>query len=394
MDKDNMSLETLVVHGAQKPDPTTGAISTPIYQTSTFVFKDPDHGARLFRGEEEGYIYTRVGNPTIEILERKLALLESAEAGVAFASGMAAIFNTIISIASAGDHIIVDDTVYGGTYALMTKIIPRLGIEVSIVNCADEKEIESKIKGNTRLIFFETPSNPTLKVIDIGQISRLGHDHKLVVVVDNTFATPILQRPIEHGADIVVHSMTKYLSGHGDTIGGIVVGRREYIERLREETAIDVGSCISPFNAWLILRGIKTLYLRMIRHSENAYKVARFLKDHPKVERVMYPGLEDDPGHKIARKQMLLFGGMVSFEIAGGREAGKRLLSNLNLCTLAVSLGDTDTLIEHPASMTHSTYSDEECLKFGITPGLIRISVGIENGTEICEDLARGLEGV
>ncbi|HID32084.1 MAG TPA: aminotransferase class I/II-fold pyridoxal phosphate-dependent enzyme [bacterium (Candidatus Stahlbacteria)] len=390
MNKGYMSLETLVVHGGQRPDPQTGAISTPIYQTSTFVFKDPDHGARLFKGEE-GYIYTRLGNPTIETLEKKMAILESTEAGIAFASGMAAIFNVIVSLARSGDHIIVDDTIYGGTYALMTKIIPRLGIEVSIINCSDYDQVEAVIKDKTKIIFFETPSNPTLKVIDIKRIAEIGRRRGIMVVVDNTFATPVLQRPIEHGADIALHSMTKYLSGHGDTIGGVVVGKKGYIDELKSETAIDVGACMTPFNAWLLLRGIKTLYLRIVHHSENAMKVARFLNDHPKVEKVMYPGLEEHPGHDVAKRQMFLYGGMVAFEIKGGREAGKRLLENLKLCTLAVSLGDTDTLIEHPASMTHSTYSDEECLKFGITPGLIRISVGIENGTEICEDLARGL---
>ncbi len=387
-----MEIDTKVVHGGQKPDGVTGAITPPIYQTSTFAFKDAEHGARLFKGEEEGYIYTRVGNPTIDLLAKKIALLESAEAGVVFASGLAAIFSTIITIAGSGDHIISDDTIYGGTYSQFNQVLSRLGISVTFVDTADLNRVEGAIKENTKLIFTETPANPTLKIVDIAGCAEIAHRHNIPLIVDNTFATPCLQRPIELGADVVVHSMTKYLGGHGDLIGGITVGTDEFIEELNAETAIEVGATISPFNAWLTLRGLKTLALRMERHSTNAMQVAEYLQSHPKIERVYYPGLESHPGHSLASKQMSGFGGMLGFDVKGGKEAGKTLMDRVELCTLAVSLGDVDTLIEHPASMTHSTYSEEECLKVGIKPGFVRLSVGLENPKDIIADLDQALE--
>ncbi len=389
-----MHIETNIVHGGVHPDEKTGAHVPPIYMTSTFVFKDVDQGARLFKGEEEGYIYTRLGNPTINLLAQKMALLESAEAGLVFASGMAAVFSAVLTICKNGEHILCDKVIYGGTYALFQNVLPRIGITTTFVDTTDERQIESAIKQNTKLIVVESPANPTLKINDIAKIAEIAHKHKISLCVDNTFATPYLQRPIEFGADIVLHSATKYLGGHGDLIGGIVVGKKDLITVMGDEIAKDVGGCISPVNAWLILRGLKTLAVRMERHCENAMEIARFLKSHPKVEKVYYPGLEDHPGHNIAKKQMRAFGGMLGFDLKGGKEAGKILMNSIKLCTLAVSLGDTDTLIEHPASMTHSTYTEEELIKAGINPGFVRMSVGIENVDDLIADLEQALKKI
>jgi methionine-gamma-lyase len=384
-----MDMNTKVVHGGQHPDPVTGAVASPIYQTSTFAFKDVDHGARLFRKEEEGYIYTRLGNPTINLLASKLALLESTEAGHIFSSGSAAIYGAIVSLVGSGNNVVSDDTIYGGTYAQFLKVLPKVGIDVTFVDTTSPEKLENAIKSNTKLVFIETPANPTLKITDIAKCAEIAHQHEIPLAVDNTFATPCLQRPIELGADISIHSLTKYLGGHGDSIGGVVVGREDIMKELKGLT--DLGACINPFGAWLILRGLKTLAIRMERHSQNAAEVVEFLESHPKVDRVYYPGLPSHPGHEIAKRQMSDFGGMVSFEVKGGREAGKTLMNSVKLCILAVSLGDTDTLIEHPASMTHSAYSDEECLKVGITPGFVRISVGIESAKDIIADVEQAL---
>jgi len=389
-----MEIETKVVHGGQGPDLVTGALVPPIYQTSTFAFKDAEHGARLFRGEEEGYIYTRMGNPTIDLLAKKIALLESAQAGVVSASGLAAIFSTIIALAGSGDNVISDDTIYGGTYSQFTQVLSRLGISVSFLDATNLPKVEDAIKENTKLIFIETPANPTLKIIDIARCVEIAHKHNISLVVDNTFATPCLQRPIELGADIVVHSLTKYLGGHGDLIGGVTVGKEEFIGELKANTADNLGATISPFNAWLTLRGLKTLAVRMERHSTNAMEVAEFLQSHPKIEKVYYPVLKSHPGYELAKRQMSGFGGMLGFDVQGGREAGQALMDRVKLCTLAVSLGDADTLIEHPASMTHSTYSEEECLKVGIKPGFVRISVGLENPKDIIADLDQALKAI
>ena len=388
-----MHIETKIVHGGQHPDKLTGAISPPIYQTSTFAFRDADQGARLFKGEEEGYIYTRLSNPNIDLLASKIALLESAEAGLIFASGMAAIFNTIITVAKSGGHVISDNTIYGGTFALFKGILPRFGIDVTFVDATDFDKLSSEIKKSTRMIFIETPANPTLKIIDISRCAEIAHKHNLVLCVDNTFATSYLQRPIEFGADIVVHSATKYFGGHGDIIGGVVVGKKNFIHELWED-AKEIGASISPFNAWLILRGLKTLAVRMDRHYENAMQLAEYLNQHSKVERVYYPGLSSDPGHELAKKQMRNFGGMLAFDVKGGKEAGKKLMNSLKVCTLAVSLGDVDTLIEHPASMTHSTYCDEDLVECGISPGFVRISVGLENAKDLIEDLEQALSKI
>ncbi len=387
---DKKRIATRIVHGGQHPDKLTGAISPPIYQTSTFAFRDADHGARLFKQEESGYIYTRLGNPTIDLLAGKIALLESAEAGLVFASGMAAIFSVIVGHLKSGDHLVSDDTIYGGSFALFKNTLPGLGIEVTFTDASNIDRFTSAIKSNTRLVFIETPANPTLKIIDISRSAKVCRTQGIPLCVDNTFATPYLQRPVELGADIVVHSATKYFGGHGDIIGGVVVGRTDFIKELWTRTK-DIGASMSPFNAWLVLRGLKTLAVRMDRHCMNAQKIAEYLGGHKKIERVYYPGLPDHPGHDLSKKQMGQFGGMLGFDVKGGKEAGKILMNSVNLCILAVSLGDVDTLIEHPASMTHTAYSDEELRDCGITPGFVRLSVGLEHVDDIIEDLEQAL---
>lgn len=389
-----MHIATKIVHGEQHPDKTTGAISPPIYQTSTFAFKDVEYGARLFKGEENGYIYTRLKNPTIELMGRQIALIESAEAGLAFSSGLAAIFATIITCAKNGDHIVCDHTIYGGSYAQFNSVLPRLGIQTTFIDATQYDELEVAIMPNTKMIYIETPANPTLKIIDISRCAEIAKKRHVLLCVDNTFATPYLQRPLEFGADIVVHSATKYLSGHGDIIGGAVVGKKDFIEQMHSEIAKHTGAIISPFNAWLVLRGLKTLAVRMDRHSTNAMEIANFLAAHSKVKRVYFPGLPEHPGYEIAKRQMSDYGGMIGFDLNGGKEAGKILMNSVKLCTLAVSLGDIDTLIEHPASMTHAVYSDEELQNTGIGPAFVRLSVGLENVQDLIDDLKQAFEKI
>jgi methionine-gamma-lyase len=385
-----MHIESKIVHGGQHPDKETGALSPPIFQTSTFAFRDADHGARLFNQEESGYIYTRLSNPTIDLLAKKIALLESADAGVLFASGLSAVFNMVITLAQTGDHVVSDDTIYGGTFALFKTVMPRLGITVTFVNTADLDAVSRAVTNKTKLIFTETPANPTMKIVDVAACAAIAKKKGIMLCVDNTFATPYLQRPVELGADIVLHSMTKYFGGHGDIIGGAVAGSDDVMHRVWEN-AKEIGGCLSPFNAWLVLRGLKTLAVRMDRHCQSAQKIAECLSRHDKIDRVYYPGLSSHPGHELAKKQMSGFGGMLGFDVKGGKEAGKVLMNSVKLCILAVSLGDVDSLIEHPASMTHSTYSDEELRACGITPGFVRLSVGLEHVDDIIADLQQAL---
>ena len=385
---------TLCVHGSGTVDPQTGALSTPIYQSSTFAFKSAQHGAALFAGEEEGYVYTRLGNPTQAALEREVAFLEGGEAALAFASGMAAISGVILYLCRNGDNLVSSDTVYGGTHNLYKETLPLWDIEAREVDATNLANVEAAIDERTRLIFIETPANPTLSIVDIQGCAEIAHRHNIPLVVDNTFATPYLQRPLELGADVVIHSATKYIGGHGDTVAGLVIGKKEFIDQLRAQIIRDIGGIISPLNAWLLLRGLKTLPVRMDRHCANALEVAKFLSLHPKVNWVRYPGLLTHPQHELAKKQMRNFGGMVTFEVKGGRKAGEKLMNNVGLITLAVSLGDCDSLIEHPASMTHSTYSPEELQEVGITEGLIRLSVGLEDPADIITDLKLALKKI
>ncbi len=391
MDKDQMHFETKVMHVGHEPDPCTGSITTPIYQTSTFVFPNVDEGAARFRGEREGYIYTRLGNPTVAALERCVSALEGAEKGLAFGSGMAAISALLLAIVKSGDHVVADKCIYGSTYTFLAATLMRFGVEVDFVDCSDIGQIAASLKPNTRIIYFETPANPMMKMVDMEAVARLAKPRGIITVVDNTFMSPYFQRPLEWGIDIVIHSATKYLGGHGDVLGGLIVGAAELIDLVRTTTQKDVGGIMSPFDAWLILRGIKTLAVRMERHERNAMKVAEFLEKHPAVERVYYPGLPSHPQYAIGKKQMTGFGGMMSFELKGGFEAGRTLMDSVKLCHLAVSLGETSTLIEHPASMTHSVLTPEERQAAGISEGLVRLSVGLEHPDDIIADLEQGL---
>ena len=395
METKKYGLGTTAIHAGTLKN-LYGTLAMPIYQTSTFIFDSAEQGGRRFALEEAGYIYTRLGNPTTTVLENKIAALEEGEAAVATSSGMGAISSTLWTVLKAGDHVVTDKTLYGCTFALMCHGLTRFGIDVTFVDTSNLDEVKNVIKENTRVVYLETPANPNLKIVDLEALSKLAHKNpNTLVIVDNTFATPYMQKPLKLGADIVVHSVTKYINGHGDVIAGLVITNKELADQIRFVGLKDMtGAVLGPQDAYYIIRGMKTFEIRMERHCKNAKKVVEFLNKHPKIERVYYPGLETHPGHEIAKKQMKDFGAMISFELKGGFEAGKTLLNNLKLCSLAVSLGDTETLIQHPASMTHSPYTKEEREAAGITDGLVRLSVGLENVEDIIADLEQGLEKI
>lgn len=395
MEMKKIGLGTTAIHSGTVKN-LYGTLAVPIYQTSTFIFDSAEQGGKRFALEEAGYIYTRLGNPTTTVLEEKIAALEEGEAAVAMSSGMGAISSTLWTILKAGDHIVTDKTLYGCTFALMCHGLTRFGVEVSFVDTSNLEEVKNAMKENTRVVYLETPANPNLKIVDLEEISKIAHTNSnTLVVVDNTFATPYIQKPLKLGVDIVVHSVTKYLNGHGDVIAGLVVTNKTLADQIRFIGLKDMtGAVLGPQDAYYIVRGMKTFEIRMERHCKNAKAVAEFLDKHPKIEKVYYPGLETHEGYNIVKKQMKDFGGMISFELKGGYEAGKTLLNNLKLCSLAVSLGDTETLIQHPASMTHSPYTKEEREAAGITDGLVRLSVGLENVEDIIADLEQGLKKI
>lgn len=377
--------ETKAIHAGQLPDPSTGAIIPPIYQTSTYVVEAP--------GKDKGYVYSRTSNPTRKALEENIAALEEGKYGLAFASGMAA-ENTVMNLFSSGSHVVCNDDVYGGTYRLFMQLYKNYGMTFDFVDAIDPKNIEKHISPNTQLIWIETPTNPLLKIMDIQKISRMARDHGLLLVVDNTFATPYLQQPLRLGADIIVHSTTKYLGGHSDLIGGaIVVSDQKLYERLSFFQNA-VGPVPGPFDCWLVLRGIKTLALRMERHCQNALKIAQYLSNHPKVAQVLYPGLSSHPQHLRAKKQMKGFGGMVSFELKGDLNKAVKFIRSTRLFALAESLGGVESLICHPATMTHASIPREERLKAGFKDGLIRMSVGIEHVDDLIEDLENAFKKI
>lgn len=387
----NMGFATRQIH-AGKDKNSAGALCTPIYQTSTFEFDSVEQGGARFAGQEEGYIYSRLGNPTVARVEAILAELENGEAALCTASGMGAITSAIWSAVEAGDEIVASDTLYGCTYALLSHGITKFGVNVNFIDMADLDALKAALNEKTKVVYLETPCNPTLKVIDIAEVSRIAHEYNpgIRVIVDNTFATPYLQRPLDLGADTVVHSATKYLNGHGDVIAGVIVGKADYIATCRMFGVKDMtGAVMSPFNAFLMQRGLKTLDIRMDRHCANAMKVAKFLHDHPAVEKVYYPGLEDFEGYEIAKKQMSKPGAMMSIELKADRARVAAALNKLELCTIAVSLGDAETLVEHPASMTHSTYTAEELKASGISEGLVRISIGLEDPEDVIADFKK-----
>jgi len=382
---------TLAVHAGELPCPVTGALDTPIYQSTTFVSADADEMAAVYGEEKFGYMYTRYGNPTIHALEEKLAALEEGEAALATATGMAAISTAILGFVKAGDHVVAARSLYGAAYNFLNKKLPRMGASATFVQSTSVDDFEKAIQSNTRLIYFETPSNPVLEILDIAALARLGQSRGIPTMIDNTFASPALQQPLPLGVSVVVHSATKYLCGHGDAMGGAIIGPKDYISELVHEVIRDFGGVISPFNAWLILRGIRTLHLRVPAHCANAQRIAEFLDRHPKVEHVNYPGLANNPGHTAARKQMKAFGAMLSFEVKGGYEGGKRVMDGVKIFARAASLGDTRSLIVHSASTSHRAVPREQRLAIGITDGLVRLSVGVEAAEDLIQDLDQAL---
>lgn len=378
-----MKFETIAIHAGERPDRAFGAVSVPIYQTSTFVFEDV--------GKTRGYDYSRTANPTRKVLEDTIAQLEGGKAGFAFATGMAA-ETTLMHLLKAGDHVISGDDVYGGTYRLFQNVMRDFGLEFTFLRMNSRQAIEQAVKPNTKMLWLETPSNPLLNITDVEMAVDVAKKHKLLIVIDNTFATPYLLRPIEYGVDLVVHSTTKYLNGHCDVVGGAVVTTTDELTERVQFLLNAMGTCASPFDCWLVLRGIETLPVRMKQHEENAVAVANYLRGHPTVKRVFYPGLDSHPGHEIAKRQMKGFGGMVSFEINGGTEAVNSFLKKIKVFSLAESLGGVASLAEHPATMSHASMPEDYRKKVGITNQLIRLSVGLENIDDLIEDLRQALE--
>ena len=376
-----MGFSTIAIHAGNEPDVATGAVSVPIYQTSTY--------AQESLGKNKGYEYARTQNPTRSALERNIAALENAKFGYAFASGMAAI-DAVLKLVKAGDHVILGDNTYGGTYRLFSKILVNYGIEFDLADTSNVEDLESFFKPNTRMVFVETPTNPVMTVTDLAAVSRLAHANGAKVVCDNTFMSPYFQRPIDHGVDIVVHSTTKYLNGHSDSVGGFVALNDEKDAEWIKFVQNSTGAILSPFDSFLVLRGTKTLAIRMEAHDRNGRVVANFLAEHPRVQKVYYPGLVSHPQHELASRQQTGFGGMVSFE-TGSIDNAKTVLENVKLCTLGESLGGVETLISHPATMTHASVPTETRNKLGITDGLVRISVGIEDVEDIIADLDQAL---
>jgi methionine-gamma-lyase len=383
--------ETLAVHAGESPCPVTGALDTPIYQSTTFASADADEMAAVYGGEKPGYMYTRYGNPTLHALEEKLAALECGEAAQVFSSGMAAISSAILGYVQAGDHVVAARSLYGAAYDFLARKLPSLGVSTTFVQSTRVEEFEKAIRPNSKLIYFETPSNPILEILDIAALAQLARAHGIPSMMDNTFASPALQQPLKMGVTVVVHAATKYLCGHGDAMGGAAIGPKDYIHHLNQDIIRDFGGCLSPFNAWLILRGMRTLHLRVPAQCSNARKIAEFLARHPQIERVNYPGLPNHPGHDVAKKQMKDFGAMMSFEVQGGYEGGKKVMDGVKIFARAASLGDTRSLIVHAASTSHRAVPREQRLAIGITDGLVRLSAGIEAAEDLIQDLDQAL---
>ena len=392
-DRNLQGFSTRAIHAGYDPTSHHGALNPPVYLNATYTFESIAQGQQRFSGEAPGYVYAPVGNPTQSVLENRLASLEGGEAAVAVASGIGAITALLWSFIRSGDEIIADKTLYGCTFAFMEHGLSRFGIKVHFVDLTEPSTLASAMTPQTRFVFFETPTNPNMRVINIREVSEAAHAHGARVIVDNTYGTPYLQRPMECGADFVVHSMTKYLSGHGDLIAGAVIGSADDMLTVRTIGLKDMtGAVLSPFDSFLLLRGIKTLELRMVRHCESALTLAREIESHPQVERVYYPGLPSHPQYDLACKQMKAFGGMIALELRGGYEAGVRFMDTVQVAHRAVSLGDAETLVQHPASMTHNNYTEEERLAHGISRGLARISVGLESVEDLVADILNALD--
>jgi methionine-gamma-lyase len=393
MKTDNKGFNTKLIHAGAFDDPY-GSAAVPIYQTSTFKFKSAQHGADCFSGKSDGYIYTRIGNPTIRAFEQNIAQLENGYDGIATSSGMGAITTVYMALLGAGSHIISSDAVYGPARGVLEQDFMRFGVETSFVNTSKLEQIKAAIKPNTKVLYIETPANPTMEITDIVACAKIAREHKLLLVVDNTFCSPYLQKPLDLGADVVLHSITKFINGHADIVGGIIVTKEAELYKKIRHSMVYMGCNMDPTQSFMVLRGVRTLALRIERAQENAIQVADFLQNHPKVAWIRFPGLKSHPQYELAKTQMKGFGSMMSFGLKGGYEAGRKLMDNVHLALLAVSLGGVETLIQHPASMTHAAVGAQDKLKAGITDDLVRFSVGIEDVEDIIEDLANGLEQV
>lgn len=420
----SFDFDTLLLHGGQEADPTTGSRAVPIYQTTSYVFDSSEHAAKLFGLEEPGNIYTRIMNPTVDVLEKRLALLEGGIGALGVSSGMAAISLSILNIAGAGDEIVAATNLYGGTYNLFSTTLPKYGITVRFVDPTDPENFRSAINEKTKAVFAETIGNPSLHVLDIEAVAKVAHEHEIPLIIDNTFATPYVTRPIEWGADIVIHSATKWIGGHGTAIGGVVidggkfdwnnkkfpgfteedrsynglryaqdVGAAAFITKLRVQLLRDLGACLSPQNAFLLLQGLETLHLRIERHTENARKIAEHLEAHDGVAWVSYPGLASHPSHQLAKKYLENgAGSIVVFGIKGGRDSGRKVVDNISLWSHVANVGDAKSLIIHPASTTHQQLNDEEIRATGVTEDLVRLSVGLESAKDLISSLDEAIE--
>ncbi len=395
MSNKELGFDTRAIHSGGDKKEAHGALNPPIYQTSTFVFDSVAEAEDTFSFRSDGYVYTRGRNPTLTVFEERMAALEEGVAAVSFASGMAAITSVLLSFLRQGDEVVAHRTLYGSSYNVLANILPDYGISTHFVDLTEPARLAAAINDKTRVVYFETPSNPDLSLVDITAIAQIAHAAGAKVVVDNTIATPYFQRPLALGADVVVHSATKYISGHGDVVAGVAVSNDpDYTHRLRFGYMAEFGGVLAPFNAWLLVRGLKTLGLRMRQHEANARQVAAYLARHPAVTQVLYPGLPDFPQHDLADRQMSGYGAIVSFEVRGGERAAKAVIDRVRLVTLAVSLGDAETLIEHPVTMTHRGFPREDLARYGLSPGLIRLSIGLENAEDIIADLEQALAGM
>ncbi|WP_067728391.1 methionine gamma-lyase [Oceanobacillus damuensis] len=392
--KEQGYFETAVIREGYDTKDMLGSLTPPIFQTSTYTFETAEQGERRFAGEEEGYIYSRLGNPTVRVLEDRIAALEKGEKGLAFGSGMAAVSAVLIALTKANDHIICSSGLYGCTFGLLTMMEEKYNITTNYTDMKSKAELQKNIKPETAVIYVETPVNPTMKLIDLQMVAEVAKEYNIPVVVDNTFSTPYLQRPLEDGCDVVIHSATKYLGGHGDVIAGLVVGKEAFLNSIAVTTQKDIGGVMSPFDAWLLLRGLKTLPVRMDRHCDNAEKIVEKLTNHPKVSHIYYPSDHDNPDYPIMKKQMIRGGGVISFEIKGDKKSAQQVLNHLSFVKIAVSLGDTESLIQHPATMTHAVIPEDTRKQMGITDQLIRLSVGIEAWQDIWSDLKQALDKI
>ncbi len=393
MDTTRLGTNSKLIHAGCKPD-ATGSVSVPIYQTSTFGFRDAAHGAALFAGSEDGYIYTRLGNPTVHALEESVAELEGGRAGIATSSGMGAICTAYFALLEAGAHMVSTASVYGPSRGVMTRDFSRFGVRSTYVDTSDLNAVRHAIEPSTKVIYVETPANPTMQLTDIAAVAEIAHANNCLLVVDNSFASPYLQRPLALGADVVLHSVTKFINGHADVIGGMLVANDKYVCQQLRRIMMNLGCNMDPHQAFLVLRGIKTLGVRIERAQRSAMEIAGWLEQQPEVDNVRYIGLESHPQHELAKRQMSGFGSMISFELKGGIEAGRIVMDHVRLATLAVSLGGVETLIEHPASMTHAGIPREERLEAGLTDGLVRYSVGIEDVEDLIADLRQALDAI